>query len=223
MPPKRSTRVKKPAKPAIDDYDSDDVPLSEMVAKKPAAAAAKKSSKKAAAKKPAAKNSQPSSKTKKPTTTATKMTQKTKTRSSVFYEQCEKGELVQEIMKRWWYGLTWPSPASLTNNLPDYEPVDTFPGVYIATTGPNIGHILDKRDKSTCPNFKNLAKKGVGELVTILKKCCAEQVAQMGDDEVEFGELKKAVEKTAKWADKLNAPKVEKEAEKIIKSNNLEF
>jgi len=123
--------------------------------------------------------------------------------------------------------MKWPSPSALVNTLPDYEAVDAFPGVYIATSGPNVGHILDKRDKGTMPSFGNLAGKGAGELRGILREAIRGQREAMGEsksrDGGEFGEIRKELDRLEKWCDKMNVEKVEKEAAKVCKANKIEF
>jgi len=75
------------------------------------------------------------------------------TASSQLYSACDKGKLIQHCLCRWWYAYTWPDPDSLPqSNLEGCDALDGFPGVYVATSGPNVGQIFDFRDKDTVSN-----------------------------------------------------------------------
>lgn len=54
-------------------------------------------------------------------------------RSADFYENTKKGLLVQKLLVRWWYAITWPKPEDLSTPPPGFESLDGFPGVYIST------------------------------------------------------------------------------------------
>ncbi|GMH88442.1 hypothetical protein TL16_g11160 [Triparma laevis f. inornata] len=135
--------VKKPADSM--DFDSDDdMPLGEMKKKAPAKKkvpakkkspakkskpAAKKSipAKKAAAKKTTPAKKKPTPK-KKPGPTAVKVTNAAPA-SSKFYATSEKGRMIQAILCRWWYGISWPSADALATPVPrGYESLDGFSG-----------------------------------------------------------------------------------------------
>ena len=53
--------------------------------------------------------------------------------SDAFYRS-KKGKLVQKLLIRWWYALSWPEEEAI-NSIPEggYEPLDGFPGVFICT------------------------------------------------------------------------------------------
>lgn len=53
--------------------------------------------------------------------------------SSDFYET-DKGIMVQRLLCRWWYAITWPRPEDISAAPPGYENLDGFPGVFICTT-----------------------------------------------------------------------------------------
>lgn len=49
-----------------------------------------------------------------------------------FYET-DKGMMVQRLLCRWWYALSWPRPEDIGTPPAGYEPLDGFPGVFIST------------------------------------------------------------------------------------------
>jgi hypothetical protein len=47
--------------------------------------------------------------------------------------ESDKGKMVQAILVRWWYALTWPEPGSISRAPPGYEALDGYPGVFVGT------------------------------------------------------------------------------------------
>lgn len=109
-------------------------------------------------------------------------------RVSEFYES-DKGKVVQALMVRWWYAIQWPEVGAKTTCPPGFESLDGFPGVFVGTRVravrlsvaqnvplimfvqlDNFGDIKDLRDKSSCPNFKNLWAKSTDDLKTLCDK-----------------------------------------------------
>ena len=56
------------------------------------------------------------------------------TKSGDFYFGTKKGYLVQTLLVRWWYALTWPTEEDIGTPPIGYESLDGFPGVYVNTT-----------------------------------------------------------------------------------------
>jgi hypothetical protein len=52
--------------------------------------------------------------------------------TSDFY-QTDKGKLVQRLLCRWWYAITWPLPEDIPAPPDGFEVLDGFPGVFIST------------------------------------------------------------------------------------------
>ena len=133
-----------------------------------------------------------------------------------------KGKLIQNILCRWWYAITWPNPASIPKEPPaDYDAMDGFPGVFICTQGEEVGAIKDFRDKENSPNFNNLAKKPSEELKDLLVKAINEQKRQLIEAEGEGTPTEKELNSMLKWATKINAKKADKEADKVFKANKM--
>ncbi|CAN0015531.1 unnamed protein product, partial [Ectocarpus fasciculatus] len=103
-------------------------------------------------------------------------------RVSVYYES-EKGKVVQALMLRWWYAIQWPELNTRMTVPPGYESLDGFPGVFVGTRLDNFGEIRDLRNKSTCPNFKNLWAKSTEELKGLCETAIREQIKQLVDAE----------------------------------------
>jgi len=139
------------------------------------------------------------------------------TASSELYEKCDKGKVIKELLCRWWYTIEWPKPE----NLPDkpaenYDALDGFPGVYICTSGHEVGHISDVRDKDTCPNFKNFSMKSAKELIDLLIDAIMKQKEILIKLEGNNTQTEKDLVALNKWALRLKPEKVDKDANKII-------
>ena len=209
-----------------DDDDDDDIPLSALKSASPAKK--KKVAAKAKAKpKPKAKAKKPVKK--KAKTTATKITpsgSSNDTYSSpsfaLYGTDSSKGQLIQKLLCRWWYAISWPDPSCIPKTPPkNYDTMDGFPGVYICTHGDEVGTIKDFRDKSTAPHFNNFAKMTSEELRDLLIKAINEQKVQLSESEGTGTSTEKELNSMLKWATKLNVKKADKDAEKVLKANKL--
>lgn len=148
------TEKKTPAPVAADDSDSDDdVPIAVLMKRKMEAQA------KAAAKASPARKATPIAK---PTASKTKavkiepkkkvvLVKKSSTSSSggakkiqgnplesselteKFYKELDKGKLCQQLLRRWWYALSWPEEGVTQLCPKGYEPLHGFPGVFVGT------------------------------------------------------------------------------------------
>lgn len=217
-----------------DDDDDDDVPLSALAAPSPKKKKTTTTSKASNGKKK--KDETPTKKkvTKKKTTSSSgsiSSATKTNTNGSSDYKSasaalygsdCDKGLLIQRLLCRWWYAMEWPDPAAIPANPPKhYDPLDGFPGVYVCTEGDDVGAIKDFRDKSTCPNFNNMAKKTSEELQKLLVKALTEQRRQLTEAEGTGTETLKELDDLLKWANKVKPAAAEKAAEKVLKTAKL--
>mmetsp|Transcript_2437 Transcript_2437/g.3197 ORF Transcript_2437/g.3197 Transcript_2437/m.3197 type:complete len:256 (+) Transcript_2437:67-834(+) len=138
-------------------------------------------------------------------------------RESIFYE-CNRGRLVQALLRRWWYAIDWPGKevASLKPE-EGFEDLPGFPGVHIATSGPRLGDIVDHRDHSTCPCFANLYTKPTAELQTLVLKAYDKQIELLSQHEPDSNLL--SIIKTERaQASRMNCNKADKEATKAIKA-----
>ncbi len=118
--------------------------------------------------------------------------------------------------------MTWPAASAILNPPPKgYDPLDAFPGVYIKTTGGNIGHIMDKRDPLTCPSFNVFIKKSVPELRSLLKKAIAKQKEVLVKD-TDISAVAK-LDKILQWESSLKDKEVESEFEKFKKEKKFTF
>ena len=221
-----------------DDYFSsdDEVPLAELMRrnekkasvekkkKKVAATAKKKSAKTTANQKAAVKKAKEKAKA-----AATKKKALSKipvngTVSSELYAKCDKGKLVQSLLCRWWYCMEWPELEVLQLPVPDNcDPLKGFPGVYIYTSGENVGKILDKRNINTAPSFKNFAKKPSSELVEMLLKAIENQTRELIEYEGENTTTEAQLKDLTKWAMKLKCEKVDAEARKVLRVAKMEL
>lgn len=141
------------------------------------------------------------------------------TASSELYSKCSKGKVIKQLLCRWWYATEWPEPKSLPEKPPEnYDSLDGFPGVYICTSGDKVGHILDVRDKDTCPNFKNYAQKPARELIEMLIKAILKQKDILIELEGSDTQTEKDLVDLYKWALKLKPEKVDSDAMKVTKA-----
>lgn len=118
--------------------------------------------------------------------------------------------------------MTWPdfekNPITVP---PNCDKLDGFPGVFVTTSGDDVGKIVDTRDDDTCPCFKNMVKKSSEELKTLLLKAIKEQKKILIEKEGNGTSTEKELTSLAKWTDKVNAKKADKEAAKVLKAANL--
>jgi len=212
------------------DDDDDDIPLSALKIPSPAKKkkVASKSSKKGSAAKAKAKTKLKAPTKKKAKISATKSTSSTSTNDysspsfALYGTESNKGQLIQKLLCRWWYAISWPDPSSIPNKPPlNYDAMDGFPGVYICTHGDEVGTIKDLRDKSKTPCFNNFANKTSEELRDLLMKAINEQKLQLCESEGSGTSTEKELNLMLKWATKLNVKKADKEAEKVLKANKL--
>ena len=211
-----------------DDDDSeeedDDIPLAALKSKSPSPkkkkAPAKK--KKAAPKK---KKKVTASKSKSSSTTSSSSSSNYYSSSAALYQSgCQKGQLIQKLLCRWWYAITWPDPAVIPKEPPtNYDSLDGIPGVYVCTSGEDVGQIKDFRDKDTCPNFKNFASKPAEELQSLLIKALEAQKRILVTAEGQGTPTEKDIDTELKWAKKLNPTKADKEAVKVLKAAGMEL
>jgi len=139
--------------------------------------------------------------------------------SSELYSKSVKGRILQAVLCRWWYALTWPDPKCIPACPPDnYDALDGFPGVYICFYGDDVGKILDLREKKTCPNFDNFSRKGSEELRDILLKAIQNQRKALISIEGEGTDTETELNVLEKWAKKINITKADKEANKVMKA-----
>mmetsp|Transcript_19955 Transcript_19955/g.30824 ORF Transcript_19955/g.30824 Transcript_19955/m.30824 type:complete len:295 (-) Transcript_19955:5838-6722(-) len=222
-----------------DSVDSDE-PLSSLKSKKASpkkkAATKKKKAKTPVAKKKTKAKTATKKKTpaKKKTTTTTASTSSNgssdnnyRSASAAFYGSgCKKGLLVQRLLCRWWYAMEWPDPSSLPDKTPKhYDAMDGFPGVYVCTSGDNVGDIKDYRNMEACPNFNNFAKKPASELQTMLTDALIRQKELLIKHEGKgtAPAIEKEIDAHLKWAQKLKPDAVDKEAVKVLKAAKLKL
>jgi hypothetical protein len=137
------------------------------------------------------------------------------------YTNCDKGKLIQAILVRWWYAYSWPSEECQAQTPKNYTALDGFPGVFVCTSGSDVGIIKDFRDHSTAPTFKNFARKSAAELKDLLLKAIENQRKVLRKIEGEGTGTEKNLRELEKWTNKLNCSKADKEAEKVLKAAKL--
>lgn len=214
-----------------DSDDSDDVPLSKLksppekkkAAKKPAAKSkATKTKAKAAPKKKATSAKKKPAATKKAAPKSAAASSSYVSASTELYANCDKGKLIQSLLARWWYVYTWPEPSTIPSSTPKgYDALDGFPGVYICTSGENVGKFKDCRNHKTAPSFQNLSKKTSEELRDDLLKAIEKQKAALIKAEGGGTKTEKDLRALQKWATKLNCSKADKDATKVLKAAKL--
>jgi len=214
-----------------EEEDDDDIPLSALKIPSPVKKkkkVASKSSKQGSAAKAKAKTKSKARAKKKAKTSATKITTSANTNDysspsfALYGTESNKGQLIQKLLCRWWYAISWPDPSSIPKKPPlNYDAMDGFPGVYICTHGDEVGTIKDLRDKSKTPCFNNFANKTSEELRDLLMKAINEQKVQLCESEGSGTSTEKELNLMLKWATKLNVKKADKEAEKVLKANKL--
>ena len=216
-----------------DDSDDDDIPLAALKSQSPAKkkkAAAKKPTKKAKAKTTPAKKKKATKKAKAAKNNSTSSSNNNTANNAdysspsfaLYGTESIKGKLIQNLLCRWWYAITWPDPSAVPKVPPkNYDAMDGFPGVYICTQGEEVGTIKSFRDKENTPCFNNFCKKSSEELKGLLVKAINEQKRQLTESEGGGTTTEKNLNTMLKWATKINAKKADTEAAKVLKANKL--
>lgn len=206
-----------------DDFDDeDDVPLAALASPSPKKTKKAESSNSGSAKKKRA--APPKKKSSSTASTASSKTSSSSTNfksasDALYGSECDKGLLIQRLLCRWWYAIDWPDQAAIPEEPPKhYDPLDGFPGVFVCTKGEEVGSIKDFRDKATCPNFKNMAKKSAEELQGLLIKALTEQKRQLVAAEGPGTETQKEIEKLLKWTNKVSIKSADKKATSVLKA-----
>jgi hypothetical protein len=200
-----------------DDEEDDDLPLAAL--KGSPANKAKNGEKKTPVKKKKVK--------KEPVATASSTTTssdgKYQSASAALYgSDCQKGQLIQKLLCRWWYAIIWPDPVSLPEKkAANYDALDGFPGVYVCTAGDDVGKIMDVRDREKCPSFNNFAKKSAEELQKLLLTALEEQKKQLIAAEGTGTPTEKELNDMIKWTKKVKTNTAEKEATKVLKAAKM--
>jgi hypothetical protein len=120
------------------------------------------------------------------------------------------------------YATEWPENASLPASPPkNYDALDGFPGVYIGTSGEDVGTVLDLRGKSKAPSFANYFQMPSSDLKVLLLKALQEQRRQLVEAEGPGTSTERDIDQLLKWASKVNADKADKEAAKVLKAHGL--
>lgn len=214
--------VEEPDEVGDSDDDDDDVPLASL--KSPPKKKAKKVEKKKSKATTKTNGSSSSSSSTKAKPNLNSNFTKYTTQSSALYDcKCKKGLLIQKLLCRWWYAMTWPDPSTLPARPPEnYDKMDGFPGVYVCTAGDEVGTIKDLRDKDKAPCFENFSKTPSEELKVLLVKALTEQKRQLVQAEGAGTYLEKELNAEIKWAEKIDGRKADNEAVKIIKAYKLD-
>lgn len=133
-----------------------------------------------------------------------------------------KGLLIQRLLCRWWYAYSWPDPDHLPKQIPEYhDALDGFPGVYICTSGANVGQIKDFRNLNEAPTFQNFSRKSSSELRDMLTSALLAQREQLVAAEGMGTTTEKELQSIIKWAQHLKTEKADKDAAKVLKAQGM--
>lgn len=136
-----------------------------------------------------------------------------------FYEDTQKGLIVQMLLIRWWYAFDWPDPSAyIAAASQGYEELDGMKGVFVSMNLEDLGKIADLRDKEMCPSLKNMSSKPAAELQALCLKAYDGQIAQLADEEgggdnVDTPEIIR-LKKERRHISKINPDEAEAEARK---------
>ena len=213
-----------------DDDSDDDIPLSQLAGKKQSSSngSTKNGQKKKAA--PAKKKTKAAASPKRPPQTSSSSTSAASSKkydypsAALYQTECDKGLLIQRLLCRWWYAYEWPTNAR-TEPPPNYDRLDGFPGVFVCTSGDNVGHILDTRDNSTRPCFRTFARKSSAEVKDLLLKAIDAQLGVLENQQHahDTTSVQKELKDMRKWANRINPQKADKEANKVLKASGLKL
>mmetsp|Transcript_906 Transcript_906/g.1972 ORF Transcript_906/g.1972 Transcript_906/m.1972 type:complete len:228 (-) Transcript_906:124-807(-) len=134
-----------------------------------------------------------------------------------FYSTLDKGKLCQQLLRRWWYALSWPQEGVMELCPKGYEPLEGFPGVFVGTTTNYIGNIVDKRDPDTCPSLRNFSKKSSAELKDLCIVAYEEQIKQLVEAEGSNTKLERMLKRELQEIKSIKPEKADKQADKLLK------
>ena len=132
--------------------------------------------------------------------------------SEDFYNNTEKGKLIQRLLVRWWYAIQWPDASALLSPPDGFEDLPGFEGIYVGTREDNLGEILDKRDKNTAPTLMNMNKKNTEELKILCEKAYEEQIKSLVAAEGEDTKLERVLRTELREVRAINAEKADRQS-----------
>ena len=162
-----------------------------------------------------------------------------KSKTEIFYEESSKGKLVQALLIRWWYAITWPASGDIGSPPAGYEALDGFKGVFVSTRVSNhkfsfhmlldlylinfaifktdsLGKILDLRNTATCPSFKNLSKKPSEELKNLCIKAIEEQIKELISVEGSGTKLEALLRSELRDINKIDTERADRKASRFL-------
>jgi len=184
------------------DSDDSDVPLSALSKKRKPAAKAAPRAKKASRR------------------TSTKPQKRKGGLAEAAFYETSRGMVLQELLRRWWYVVDWPSAEAKATPVKDpecWEKMDGMPGVHLCWKGDDIGKVVDHRDHSVSPCFKNYYTKPTAELRDLVLKACAIQMAQLLEAEPGNERFIRELKKVIADVTRVNPAKADVEAAKAVK------
>jgi hypothetical protein len=140
-----------------------------------------------------------------------------------FYEDTQKGLIVQNLLIRWWYAFDWPDPTKYIGEAPQgYEELDGMKGVFVSMNLEDLGKILDLRNKDMCPSLQNMSSKSAAELQALCLKAYDGQISQLaeaegGGENVDTPEIIR-LKKEKRHIAKINPDEAEAEAKKFAEA-----
>jgi hypothetical protein len=138
---------------------------------------------------------------------------------AAFYET-SRGMVLQQLLRRWWYVVDWPSAEAKAAPVKDpecWEKMDGMPGVHLCWKGDDVGKVVDHRDHSVSPCFKNYYTKPTAELRDLVLKACAIQMAQLLEAEPGNERFIRELKKVIADVTRVNPAKADVEAAKAVK------
>ena len=138
-----------------------------------------------------------------------------------FYEDTQKGLIVQMLLIRWWYAFDWPDPSQYIDEVPQgYEELDGMKGVFVSMNLEDLGKIVDLRDKNMCPSLKNMNSKPTAELQALCLKAYDGQIAELldtegGSESADTPEIIR-LKKERRHISKINPDEADAEAKKYV-------
>ena len=153
----------------------------------------------------------------KASTTTKKTVKKASNRESAFYET-ERGKLLQNFLRRWWYVVDWPGPEAATRPPEkDFEQLPGFPGVHICTAGERLGELQDHRDHNECPSFHNYYKRSTADLKKLVLAAFDKQIEELQEVDPRSPMINALKQDRAACA-RVDTKKADAEANKAIKT-----
>lgn len=154
------------------------------------------------------------SKAAKSSTSGTTKSAAVQRKDAQYYNDTQKGMMVQRLLVRWWYAFDWPMAGDWAeDDVPaGYEQLDGFPGVFVSMNVSSLGRILDLRNNDMKPSLRHMSRKHAKEIQELCIRAYEGQIKALEVAEGEGAPLLHTLRREMHQVKKYDADAAEREA-----------